>query len=206
MDSQLTLVPVAPAVRLMFSKDSMKNATLFLDSVPIYVISTDAQNACTELRAAGSGGGELLARITRKEILPDAVAFPALNGGKEIRLAKWLKKSKLADGSSTHVINTFTVHGTFFLMAHPVHRLALFQEDDLQKPIAQWERVNGTGTSSPPIIVIEAGPWEVESLRPCIIAAFIVQEFKMRMKEQAGSVTLAMGRPAGQFVLMSAAK
>jgi hypothetical protein len=96
MDSQLTLVSIAPAARLVFSQDSMKNATLFLDSGPAYTISTDTSNARTELRAAGTG--ELLARIVRKEIMPDTITFPALNGGKEIRLTKWLKKSKLSDG------------------------------------------------------------------------------------------------------------
>jgi hypothetical protein len=75
----------------------MKNATLFLDdSGPAYTISTDTSNARTELRAAGTG--ELLARIARKEILPDTITFPALNGGKEMRLTKWLTKSKLSDG------------------------------------------------------------------------------------------------------------
>jgi hypothetical protein len=44
MDSQLTLVSAAPAARLMFSQDSMKNATLSLDSGPAYTISTDASN------------------------------------------------------------------------------------------------------------------------------------------------------------------
>jgi hypothetical protein len=96
MDSQITLVSVAPAARLMFSRNSMKNATLFLDSGPAYTISTDISKAHTELRAAGTG--ELLARIAQKEILPDTITFPVLNGGKEIRLTKWLKKSKLSDG------------------------------------------------------------------------------------------------------------
>jgi hypothetical protein len=95
MDSQITLVS-APAARLMFSRDSMKNATLFLDSGPAYTISTDTSNARTELRAASTG--ELLARIARKEILPDTITFPAFNGGREMRLTKWLKKSKLSDG------------------------------------------------------------------------------------------------------------
>ncbi|KAJ7831367.1 hypothetical protein B0H13DRAFT_1551155, partial [Mycena leptocephala] len=96
MDSQLTLVSVAPAAHLKFSQDSMKNATLFLDSRPAYTISTDTSNAHTELRAAGTG--ELLARIARKEIMPDTMTFPAPNRGKEIRSTKWLKKSKLSDG------------------------------------------------------------------------------------------------------------
>jgi hypothetical protein len=108
MDSQLTLVTVAPEVRLFFSTDSMKNVTLFLDSAPAYMISTDEQNSCTELCAAGTG--ELLARITRKDVLPDSIVFPNVNGSKEMRLAKWLKKSKLADGSCAIVPITLRSH------------------------------------------------------------------------------------------------
>ncbi|KAJ7831779.1 hypothetical protein B0H14DRAFT_2592459 [Mycena olivaceomarginata] len=50
MDSQLTLVPAAHAERLIFSADSMKNTTLYLDGAPAYTLFTDAKN-CTELGA-----------------------------------------------------------------------------------------------------------------------------------------------------------
>jgi hypothetical protein len=83
----------------MFSQDNMKNATLLLDSGPAYTISTDTSNAHTELRAAGTD--ELLARVARKEFLPDTIRFPALNGGKEMRLTKWLRKFKLSDDRCT---------------------------------------------------------------------------------------------------------
>ncbi|KAJ7753142.1 hypothetical protein B0H14DRAFT_2635640 [Mycena olivaceomarginata] len=132
MDSQLTLVTVAAEVP------------------PAYIISTDEQNSCTELRTAGTG--ELLARITRKDVLPDSIAFPNVNGNKEMRLAKWLKKSKLADGSSTFDVET--EHGTFFLRAHPVHRLALYKEEDLETPVAYWQRINA---AAPPTLVMQAG-------------------------------------------------
>jgi hypothetical protein len=147
MDSQLTLVTVAPEVRLMFDRDSMKNAALLLDSVPAYTIFTGTTDACTELRVAGPG--ELLARVARKGILPDTITFPTVNGGREMGLKKWLKKSKLSDGScaivpilicsfhqsssadtckfllpsSIHVIGT--ENGNFALKTHPVHRLAM---------------------------------------------------------------------------------
>jgi hypothetical protein len=74
MESQLTLVTVDSAVRLTFNRD---NATISLDSVHAYTITTDAQNMYTELRAVGNG--ELLVRIVRKAILPDTIAFPTVN-------------------------------------------------------------------------------------------------------------------------------
>ncbi|KAJ7908009.1 hypothetical protein B0H13DRAFT_2273515 [Mycena leptocephala] len=169
----------------------MKNATLLLDSVPAYTIST-------ELRVTGTG--ELLARVAWKDILPDTITFPTVNGGREMGLKKWLNKSKLSDGSSIHVIGTKT--GNFALKTHPVHRLAaiqLFHEDDLQTPVGHWQR---TSSTSPPTLVLQAGIRAAS--RPKIITAFIVREFKMRMKEQTNQ--LAHGRPAGQFLLLAATK
>ncbi|KAF8194059.1 hypothetical protein K438DRAFT_1969349 [Mycena galopus ATCC 62051] len=97
MDSQLTLVTIPPPVPLTFSRNDMNHATLSLGYVPTYTITTDAQAACTELRDTGSG--VLLARIIRRVFLPDTIMFPALDSGHEIKLAQWLKKTKLPDGS-----------------------------------------------------------------------------------------------------------
>ncbi|KAJ7879375.1 hypothetical protein B0H13DRAFT_2346127 [Mycena leptocephala] len=174
----------------------------FLDSGPAYTLSIDTSNVHTELRAAGTG--ELLARIARKEIIPDTIAFPALNGGREMRSTKWLTKSKLSDGCSAHVIKT--KHGNFTLKTHPVHRLALFREDDLETPGAHWQRAStGTSTSTTtPTLVLRPGTHIWVSAWPEIIMAFVVQESKMRMREQANQP--ALGRATGQFGLVSGAK
>jgi hypothetical protein len=97
MDSQLTLVDPSPPIFLKFDTNSMTNATLSLNSVPMYIISTDSPGAITEIRAAGTN--EVLARILRKGLLPDTIKFPDLNAGKDMRLSKWLKSIKLPDGS-----------------------------------------------------------------------------------------------------------
>ncbi|KAJ6540832.1 hypothetical protein DFH09DRAFT_1175412 [Mycena vulgaris] len=179
MDSQLTLVPAVQTHYLAFSTDSMKNATLSLDSVPLYTVFTDPQNAHTDLRTIGTA--QLLARITRKALLPDTITFP---GGKEIPLAKWLRKTRLPDGLSIRVLET--EHGSAILKVHSTHRLALFKEGDLETPIAHWERRNAR---APPTLVLPAGATQPH----IIIAAFIVREFELRMREQAARV--AVGAP-----------
>ncbi|KAJ7171420.1 hypothetical protein C8R46DRAFT_1216985 [Mycena filopes] len=191
MDSQLTLVTPAPATHLLFSRDSMKNATLLLNGTPAYTIATDADGSCTELRTAntslvvtaGANTAEVLARIRRRALRPDTIAFPRTED-KEMAISKWLKKSRNADGSSFHVLKT--VEGdTLVLRKHAVHRLAMFPAEE-DEPIAYWHRASPI---LPPTLVMRAGV----AARPQIIAAFVVREFQMRMKEKARAV---MERPA----------
>ncbi|KAJ6540836.1 hypothetical protein DFH09DRAFT_1323076 [Mycena vulgaris] len=204
MDSQLTLVTPVPPVSLTFDTDSMINATIFLNSRPAYKISTELQGSTTEIRASVTS--ELLACISRKEILPNTIAFPNVNDGKDMRLSKWLSRRKLPDGLHVWVIETEV--GKCFLRKHPVHRLAasilwvsgewdnpnlhlqLFTEYDLETPVAHWERPTPT---SPLSLILYSG---TENFHPQIIAAFIVQELKMRMAEKADSV--ALSRAAAQ--------
>ncbi|KAJ7036342.1 hypothetical protein C8F04DRAFT_953916 [Mycena alexandri] len=181
MDSQLTLVNPTPPVCLDFSTDSMINTTLYRDSRPAYTISTELQGSTTELRTAGTL--QLLARICRKEVLPDTVSFPNINDGKDLRLSKWLRRCTLPDGIHAHLIETEV--GNCLLKKHIDHRLALFAEYDPETPVAHWERRDGT---SPLSLILYAG---TENFHPQIIAAFIVQELKMRMAEKADLVALS---------------
>ncbi|KAF8142898.1 hypothetical protein K438DRAFT_2029847 [Mycena galopus ATCC 62051] len=161
MGSQLTLVTIPPPVRLTFSRNDMKHATLSLGFVPTYTTTTDAKDACTELRSTGSG--VLLARIIRRAFLPDTIMFPAVDSGHEMKLAQWLKKTKAPDGSSRHIFNIG--HARLILMMHPVYRLTLFQEGHLEIPVAHWEQ---STTTSPPVLIIQDPTWgsEPKSLRP----------------------------------------
>lgn len=98
MDSQLTLVDPSPPVYLTFGTNSMINTTLYRDSPsrPAYTLSTQLQGSTTELRASSTS--EVLARISRKEVLPSTIAFLNVNDGKEMRLSKWMQRLKLPDG------------------------------------------------------------------------------------------------------------
>ncbi|KAJ7167073.1 hypothetical protein C8R46DRAFT_1219453 [Mycena filopes] len=181
MDSQLTLVNPTPPVCLDFGTDSMINTILYRDSRPAYTISTELQGSTTEIRVAGTSA--LLARICRKEVLPDTISFPNIAEGKDLRLSKWLRRSPLPDGIHAHVIETEV--GNCFLKKHITYRLALFTEYDLDTPVAHWERRDD---ASPLSLILYAG---TENFHPQIIAAFIVQELKMRMTEKADLVALS---------------
>ncbi|KAJ6489883.1 hypothetical protein C8R45DRAFT_901493 [Mycena sanguinolenta] len=184
MDSQLTLVNASPPVCLTFSTNSMINATLYRDSRPVYTIATELQGTTTEIRAWGTS--QLLVRIARKELLPSTITFPNINGGKDMRLGKWLRRCKVPDGGHAYVIQTEV--GNCILKKHQIYRLALFTEYDLETPVAHWE--NATGT---PSLILHSG---TENFYPQIIAAFTVRELKMRMAEKAD--IMAQSRAAAQ--------
>ncbi|KAJ7637495.1 hypothetical protein B0H17DRAFT_837030, partial [Mycena rosella] len=121
MESQFTLVTATPPIYLKFGSDSMINTTISMNSRPAYTLSMALQGSTTDLSALRTS--ELLARISRKEILPNTIAFPSVNNGKEIRLSKWMSRQKLSDGLHVHLIETEI--GKCFLRKHSVHRLAV---------------------------------------------------------------------------------
>jgi hypothetical protein len=62
----------------------------------------------------------------------------------------------------------------------------LYKEEDLETPVAYWQRTNA---AAPPTLVLQAGIWS--SARPQIIAAFIIRELMMRMREKASHIALS---------------
>ncbi|KAJ6529657.1 hypothetical protein B0H19DRAFT_1192983 [Mycena capillaripes] len=177
MDSQLTLPAYSSPTCYTFSKDSMINTTLCLNARPVYTISTELQGTTTEIKASDTG--ELVSRICRREILPETIAFPNLKDGKVMKLKKWLHRRKLDDGSHAYEIETEM--GTCLLKKHPIYRLALFKDYDLETPVARWERPNA---SSPISLLLWPG---TEKFHPQIIAAFTIRELKMRLTEKTAT-------------------
>ncbi|KAJ7619817.1 hypothetical protein DFH06DRAFT_1360880 [Mycena polygramma] len=189
MDSQVTLVNASVPLCLTFSKGSMINTTLYLDSDserrPVYTICTPLRGTVTEIRSATGGTeGELVARICRNDFLPNTVAF---KDGKSVRLASWLKKFKLPDGSTARIVETAV--GNCFLKIDRKHRLALYSASDLEctTPLAHWARSPETGQLQLSLNL----PAGMEDFRPQIIAAFTVEELKMRGTEKYDTVQQA---------------
>ncbi|KAJ7858235.1 hypothetical protein B0H14DRAFT_3864419 [Mycena olivaceomarginata] len=102
------------------------------------------------------------------------------NGKKDIRLSKWLHPYKLDGVSLAHRIETEL--GNCVLKVHPTYRLALFLESDFETPIAHWAR---SEESSQLLLVLCSG---TEKFVPQIIAAFTIQELKMRNEEKSDRV------------------
>ncbi|KAH0579164.1 hypothetical protein H2248_003316 [Termitomyces sp. 'cryptogamus'] len=177
MDSTLTLVNPSLS-RLDFSKNSMLNAILKERGRPVYSISTvDNAGSRTDIKDARTK--RVLATIKRRSFLSDTVTFTDHYGGERLKLDKWLKPVQLADGSDATMIETS--RGAFFWKLHPIHRLALFSESDLVKPLAYAEIVVGQTMS----LVLDS---VTVGFQEQIIASFIILEQKFRMEEKWSSV------------------
>ncbi|KAJ7247584.1 hypothetical protein C8J57DRAFT_722101 [Mycena rebaudengoi] len=181
MDSQVTLVTNAPPTVLVFGANSMLSSTLFANASPVYALSTDARGSTTTLKTTGTAG--LVARIARNDLFSDTVTFPNFNSGKAIKTKKWLQEVQLPDGFNASLFETPTRKYT--LRRHTEYRLALFHED-LQTIAANWQPT--TDASSPMTLVLAPG---TEKCHPQIIAAFLLEEQKLRMEEKNRKVAYA---------------
>ncbi|KAJ6524337.1 hypothetical protein B0H19DRAFT_1200436 [Mycena capillaripes] len=160
---------------LVFGKNSMVATMIMLNGAPVYKVSTSQHGGTTEVRSSDTDA--LVARIARREILPDTVKFPDVKGTKSLRISKWLKRTALADGTIAFALQC--ADGPYFLRNHHVHRLALYGTDQTSI-VAHWKSQT---ESSPLTLIISPG---VERSHAQIIAAFLYAEQKMRSMEQTG--------------------
>ncbi|KAJ6532422.1 hypothetical protein B0H19DRAFT_1383875 [Mycena capillaripes] len=86
--------------------------------------------------------------------------------------------------------------GRCFLRQHPTYRLALFTERDSETPVAHWETAATSPSASLPTLVFRP---EAESAQLRILAAFIVEEQRVReaergsLSDQGRFAALALG-------------
>lgn len=111
MDSQVTLINPAwneTTTDLMFDRDSVLNAIVYLRSRPILKISTiDRGVSHTEIKEAQSE--RLLAVIDRRTLTSDTITFTDRYGGKQLKISDWMKREKLEDGRcALHLISIFS--------------------------------------------------------------------------------------------------
>ncbi|CAK5270764.1 unnamed protein product [Mycena citricolor] len=201
MDSQLTLVDRDPPVRLTFGPDSMTNALVSCGGVRRYRIATRLHGFRTEIREVGPGGEDADAAepavvISRREVLKDTIRF---RGGKEVKIAQWMRKTKLA-GRVAYVVENEL--GSFTLRVDPVYRLALFADFDSETPIAHWSE-----TDAATLVIDLPGPAAPETHLE-ILAAFTIQELRLRMLEKAAIVaqrraSIGLGSRGGSKLLSS---
>jgi hypothetical protein len=176
---QVTTTPTKPVPpkSYNFSLENMKNTKIFNNqpASPLYSVVTDTKSdKRTEIFDAR--GNHLLARIDRRDILPDTITFPNRNNGSSINLNKWLQKSKLDDGHHIHSIET--AHGTYVWKSDADYRLALYRKDDMTNPVAHLQR----GTRTQNFAVIMQG--EAELIRDDVIVSFLILEQRLRISEK----------------------
>lgn len=160
-----------------FSREDMKNTKIFNNqpASPLYSVVTDIKSdKRTDIFDAR--GNRLLARVDRRDILPDTITFPNRNNGSSINLSKWLQKSKLEDGHHVHSIET--AHGTYVWKSNADYRLALYRKGDMSSPVAHLQR----GTRTQNFAVIMQG--EAELIRDDVIVSFLILEQRLRISEK----------------------
>ncbi|KAJ7039371.1 hypothetical protein C8F04DRAFT_1086583 [Mycena alexandri] len=163
-------------IHLTFETNSMLATKIFQDTTHLYTLSTDKHGSTTSLLVAGTD--TLIAKMERKELFPDTVAFPGsqLNNGKAKQVKKWLRPTLVAEGVRAYTIEM--TPGNFFLLRHPQYRLALYTPD-LQEIIAHWL----VETKDSPLRLVIASDTEKAAF-PQIIAAFVYEEQNMRVVEK----------------------
>jgi hypothetical protein len=97
MDSTATLVNPAPPTSYFLTSTNTKNATIYArPGIPLYTITNDGkQTIVNDHRTPG----RIVAIFHQREFLPDTISFPERNGSAPINVQKWLRKTKLADGT-----------------------------------------------------------------------------------------------------------
>ncbi|TFK35527.1 hypothetical protein BDQ12DRAFT_688278 [Crucibulum laeve] len=176
MESQITLVD-APSSHftITFEKNSMKNNTVWINSRPVYTISTsDASDTRTTI--FNNLIQRTLVTVQRRSLLADALTFDDRYDGKKVKIDSWLRAIKLPDGNPGHVIRT--TQGNYIWKVDIVHRHVLYAEEDLDTPLAYM--VIATATSPMSLIIAR----EVEDIVDDILVSFMILELRMRLREK----------------------
>nr|GAT53172.1 predicted protein [Mycena chlorophos] len=202
MDSQLTLVLRLSETRLVFAEDNMKNTSIFVDGAPAYTIRTPLDNKTTEIVEAASGS--VLARVVRKELRPDTLALVGTDGrlGPQVRVDRWLRKGKLQNKASAYFLAT-RPDEQLFLRPHPQHRLALYSDVDADydaPPIARWERTCTRSGKYQLSLLISTEHDTSEEERVGILAAFVLLELSLRLKESSHTRSLPASATSNPFI------
>ncbi|KAH9484053.1 hypothetical protein JR316_0003533 [Psilocybe cubensis] len=191
--STSTLVNPDPPVNYIFDRNSVISATLYTRSGPAYRIITNSEVNRTEL--CDLTDHNIVATIKRRDFLPNLVVFAHRNG-KSMKINKWLKRRRVAQGSQMTTVNDLvTPSGHFTWRSDDRHRLALYLENQTDFPIAYSKKLQ-----DPPTLAL--------CLRSCsdndrieIITSFIILEHRLRMKEKTlqGNTLYGVG---SQFIMM----
>jgi hypothetical protein len=97
MDSAATLVNPAPPTPYFMTSTNSKNATFYAQpGIPLYTITNDGRQTIVNDRRTP---GRIVAIFHQREFLPNTISFPERNGNAPISVQKWLRRTKLSDGT-----------------------------------------------------------------------------------------------------------
>ncbi|KAG0701078.1 hypothetical protein DFH29DRAFT_928974 [Suillus ampliporus] len=186
MDSATTLVNPAPPTPYFMTSTNLKNATIYAHpAVPLYTITSDGRQTVINDRRTP---GRIVAIFHRREILPNTVSFPGRNGGAPISVQKWLRKTKLADGTTAFVMGTD--YGPYVWKIISSHRQKVYAQCDLDRPIASCS-LQATLSNGKPAFLLE---YDAEPLREDILVAYLLQ--RQRVMSEDRLIDVFVGSPA----------
>ncbi|KAI6009608.1 hypothetical protein F5J12DRAFT_824527 [Pisolithus orientalis] len=175
MDSSITLVnPGSPTSYFLNAADPKNIIVYAHPSDPLYQIEMEAG----QIKIIDAHHpSRVLAIIHHKGLRPDTLSFPARGEKSVISTQKWLKKTKLPDGTVVHVMDT--ENGSYMWKVHSSFCQKIYQYGDLETEVAccRWQHAHGK-----PALVLEYG---AEPLRDVIIIGYFVQRHKITMEERA---------------------
>ncbi|KAH7905694.1 hypothetical protein BJ138DRAFT_1017377 [Hygrophoropsis aurantiaca] len=182
MDSTTTLVNIAPPTEYFISGPTLKDAIVYdHHSRPLYFVTSDLKHMV--IKSAESG--RTIAVWNRRDLLLDTVAFSCRNGGLPIHVSKWMKKTKLRDGTPAFVMDT--EWGPYVWKIISSHRHKLYTDFDATKSVASVT-MEPKSSSSYRALVIES---MAEPIRDDIIVSYLIQRQRLLVEEKA--IDLYMG-------------
>ncbi|EIW85834.1 hypothetical protein CONPUDRAFT_80228 [Coniophora puteana RWD-64-598 SS2] len=192
MESQETLINQVPPQKYYFSLNSVKKTTLFLSTTtpnaPTYTVSTDLKtDKHTEVKDAH---GDVIAVWSRKDLLPDTIAWPGREGGNSTAVKNWLKKGDGADGIPVHTLNTAA--GPIVFRSSAKHRVGAYFPSKLASA-ASTDETEAIAylvpkTEEHNLALVLSAPAQATDVRDEIMVAVLILEHKLRMADTAISV------------------
>ncbi|KAI6012038.1 hypothetical protein EDC04DRAFT_2762105 [Pisolithus marmoratus] len=183
MDSTITLVNPGPPTSYFLDTTDPKNIVVYAHPCdPLYQIETEAG----QIKIIDAHHpSRVLAIIHQKGLRPDTLSFPVRGENSVVNAQKWLKKTKLPDGTMVRAMDTES--GSYIWKVHSSLCQKIYQYADLESAVAccYWHHSSGK-----PSLVLEYG---AESLRDDIIIGYFVQRHKITMEEKA--IDVLVGGP-----------
>ncbi|KAJ3478689.1 hypothetical protein NLI96_g9595 [Meripilus lineatus] len=195
MDSQVTLIdiPIVEAASpgrtvLEFCADDVHNTVVRIrgERGRLYTVESTKDISATKVYRTNSGfEPEVVALITRNNVLPDQVAF---SGGQAIRIGKFLKSSALSNFPAT-----MEVDGRKYIWKRNIVdplTVCMFSTDSISKPLAwfcksQRRLLNDQMSTTPAYLEIDN---EVIGARDLVFVACIILEHRLRMLAKTSGI------------------
>ncbi|KAG2140913.1 uncharacterized protein EDB93DRAFT_1252697 [Suillus bovinus] len=191
MDSTATLVNPALPTPYFITSTNPKNETFYAHpGIPLYTINDDGKQTMIRDRRTP---GRIVAIFHQREILPNTISFPERHGNAPINVQKWLRKTKLADGTTAFVMGTD--YGPYvWKMISSHHQKA---SSLLHKSAFPHHCLRPTVSDGKPAFLLE---YDAEPLREDILVAYLLQRQRVMSEDRLIDVFTSSQNPLLEFL------